>query len=169
MSSDCLQSRADDAHEWDEILTNAYTFDAAERVSEIEGQGGTFEFNYGEYNGLVAEVSNTTSGVHAEYQFDELDRLTNIVWRDAGNGVLRSFVYGYDDAGMITNIARETSAESAAYGYDSLDRLTSASASYLTASYAWDLAGNPSSRAENGTNTSYTLGIPPTLTTCCKE
>jgi len=140
------------------ILTNTYTFDAAERVSEIDGTSGTFAFEYGTENGLVALASNTTSGIRAEYQFDDLDRLTNIVWRNATNGVLRSFAYGYDDAGMITSIAREASAESTTYGYDSLDRLTSASASYLTASYAWDLAGNPSSRAENGTNTSYTLG-----------
>jgi len=97
----------------------------------------------------VAEVSNTTSGIHAEYAFDDLDRLTNIVWRNSTNGILRSFGYQYDDAGMITNVARETSAESVAYGYDSLDRLTSASASYLTASYGWDLAGNPLSRTEN--------------------
>ena len=140
------------------VLTNSYTFDAAERVSAINGTGGTFAFNYGPYNGLVAGVSNTTSGIRAEYQFDDLDRLTNIVWRNAANSILRSFAYGFNNAGMITNVTRETAAENVAYGYDSLDRLTSASASYLAASYGWDLVGNPSSRTENGTNTSYTLG-----------
>ena len=106
----------------------------------------------------AASVNNATSGIRAEYQFDDLDRLTNIVWRNAASGVLRSFAYGYNSAGMITNVTRETASENVAYGYDSLDRLTSATAPYLTASYGWDLAGNPSSRTENGTNTSYTLG-----------
>jgi YD repeat-containing protein len=74
------------------ILTNAYTFDAAERVSEIEGAGGTFAFTYGPYNGLVAGVSNTTSGIRAEYVFDDLDRPTNIVWRNGTGGILRNGV-----------------------------------------------------------------------------
>ncbi len=140
------------------VLLNTYTFDAAERVSVINGTGGTFAFSYGQYNGLVAGVSNSMSGIRAEYNFDNLDRLTNIVWRNAASGVLRSFGYGYNSAGMITNVTRETAAENIAYQYDSLDRLTSATASYITASYGWDLAGNPSSRTENGTNTTYTLG-----------
>jgi len=146
------------------ILTNTYAFDAAERIGTIAGTGGTFAFNYGPYNGLVSSVSNATSGIRAEYQFDDLDRLTNIVWRNAESGVLRSFGYGYNAAGMITNVTRETAADNVSYGYDSLDRLTSASAPYLTASYGWDLAGNPTSRTENGTNTSYTLGIGNKLT-----
>lgn len=45
-----------------------------------------------------------------------------------------------------------------AYQYDSLERLTAESSSYLTVSLGWDLVGNPASRTENGTNTSYTLG-----------
>ncbi len=140
------------------ILTNTYAFDAAERVCEIDGAGGAFEFSYSQYNGLVAGVSNRTSGIHAEYAFDALDRLTNVVWRNATDGVLRSFGYRYNSAGMLTNVARETAAESVAYGYDALDRLTSAGSSYLTATYGWDLVGNPTSRVENAASTAYTLG-----------
>lgn len=44
-----------------------------------------------------------------------------IFWCNGSGSVLRSFGYGYNDAGMITNVARETVAESVAYGYDSLD------------------------------------------------
>ena len=139
-------------------LANAYTFDAAERVSVINGTGGTFAFNYSPHNGLVAGVSNATSGIRAAYAFDDLNRLTNIVWRNAANNILRSFAYRYNNAGMITNVTRETAAENITYQYNSLDRLTSVSASYLAASYGWDLAGNPTSRVENATNTTYTLG-----------
>ena len=35
-----------------------------------------------------------------------LDRVTNIVWRDVTNGVVRSFAFSYDSAGNITNLAR---------------------------------------------------------------
>ena len=58
---------------------------------------------------------------------------------------------------MITNVARETSTENVGYGVDSLDRITSANASYLTASYAWDLAGNPTLRIENGVTNNCVL------------
>ncbi len=146
------------------ILTNAYTFDEAERVSEIEGAGGMFAFTYGQYGGLVAEMSNTTSGVRAEYQFDDLDRLTNVVWRNSTNGVLRSFAYRFDDAGMITNVTRETGGRTA-YQYDSLDRLTAetvyASGGGVSNAYSWkyDLAGNRTQAVVNAATTTYTLGV----------
>jgi len=146
------------------ILTNAYTFDAAERVSAITGESGTFAFDYSPYNGLVASVSNTTSGIHADYQFDDLDRLTNIVWRNGAGGVLRSFAYGYDNAGMITNVARETGSRTA-YLYDSLDRLTAetvyASGGGVSNAYSWkyDLVGNRTQAVVNAATTSYTLGV----------
>ena len=139
-------------------LTNSYTFDAAERVSEINGTGGTFTHAYNQYNGLISAVTNTTSGIHASYQFDDMDRLTNIVWRKSNNTILRSFEYAYNNAGMITNITRETAAESTAYNYDSLDRLIAATSAAHTNSYGWDLAGNPTSRIENAVTTTYTLG-----------
>jgi hypothetical protein len=37
------------------ILTNAYTYDAAERISTINnGHSGTFTYQYNQYNGLLA-------------------------------------------------------------------------------------------------------------------
>ena len=124
------------------ILTTAYTFDAAERISEIVGQSEAFAFEYAAHNGLLSGASNTTSGIHASYQFDNMDRLTNIVWRKSSGSILRSFGYQYNNAGMITNITRETPSEDVAYTYDSLDRLTSYKKGTYTESYTWDLVGN---------------------------
>ncbi len=140
-------------------LANTYTFDAAERASAIDGTGGTFAFDYGSHNGLVSSVSNSVSGDRAEYAFDDLDRLTNIVWRNAANGVLRSFGYGYNDAGMITNVSRETGSRTA-YQYDSLDRLTDetvyTSGGGVINAYSWkyDLAGNRTQAVVSASTTS---------------
>ena len=105
----------------------------------------------------MASVSNLAAGIQVVYGFDVMDRVTNIVWRNSTGGVLRSFAYGYNAAGMITNVARETSTENVGYGVDSLDRITSANASYLAASYTWDLAGNPTRRTENGVTNNCVL------------
>ena len=119
-------------------------------MSAIAADAATFSLAYNTYNGLVSSVTNAQSGVFAQYAFDDMDRLTSIVWRDGTNGVLRSFAYGHDAVGNVTNVSRESAAENVAYGHDSLDRLVSADASYLEADYYWDLAGNPTSRVEDG-------------------
>ncbi len=87
------------------IITNDYTFDAAERISTINnGQSGTFAYQYNQYNGLLASASNTTAGITAAYQYDNMDRLINITWRKPSGAILRSFGYQYNTAGCITNI-----------------------------------------------------------------
>ncbi len=138
-------------------MTNSTTCDAAERLSSRTTAAGQFQYVYDSNNGLLASVSNLAAGIQVVYGFDVIDRVTNIVWRNSTGGVLRAFDYSYNAAGMITNVARETAAESVGYGVDSLDRITSANASYLTASYAWDLAGNPTLRIENGVTNNCVL------------
>jgi RHS repeat-associated protein len=79
------------------ILTNAYTYDAAERISTINnGQSGTFTYQYNQYNGLLASASNSAAGITAAYQYDNMDRLTNITWRKPSGTILRSFAYQYN-------------------------------------------------------------------------
>ncbi|MFW5871344.1 MAG: RHS repeat-associated core domain-containing protein [Verrucomicrobiota bacterium] len=144
-------------------LTNRCSFDAAERVSEISGSGGDFDFSYNQYNGLIAQISNSVSGIHVEYSFDNVDRITDIVWRDETNGILRSFGYAHNRAGLITNVTRETGGW-AVYRYDSLDRLTNetvhSAGGPVTNDYSWkyDLTGNRTNAVQNETTNVYSLG-----------
>ena len=125
-------------------------------------------YAYNPWNGLVSAVTNGV-GLVAEYQYDIMDRPTNIVWRAPGDGVLASFRYAYNALGMITDHARTVGATSTeiAYGYDDLDRLASETESTgVSRTYGYDLAGNRLSKTQTGAGTTtYTLGVGDRLAT----
>jgi RHS repeat-associated protein len=105
-------------------------------------------------------MTHTLSGLVAGYGYDVMDRLTNLVWRDASGSVLRGFAYSYDSAGMITqklttaggNLTTET------YAYDGLDRLVAVTVCSTTTLFAYDLAGNRTQMVDNGVASTYVLG-----------
>ena len=108
-------------------------------------------------------MTSTNSGLNVSYGFDVLDRVTNIVWKNASSNVVKSFAYQYNNASMITNIALEDGS-SLAYTYDDLDRLTSETtvtrpgwqgSTTSTVSYAWDDVGNRLAKTNGGTTVSY--------------
>ena len=119
-------------------------------------------YAYNPWNGLVSAVTNGV-GLVAEYQYDVMDRPTNIVWRAPGGGVLASFRYAYNALGMITDRARSvgTNEVATAYGYDDLDRLASETESTgVSRTYGYDLAGNRLFKTETGSaTTAYSLGV----------
>jgi len=137
--------------------TNVYTYDAAERATGISASGDTFAYTYDDKNGLAASLALGSSGVTASYEYDVLDRITQLAWRDASNSVLRSFDYTYDNAGMITSITRE-GGERIDYAYDGLDRLVgethlSPSDSVLSEeAYTYDAVGNRLRKAHGDMN-----------------
>ena len=136
-----------------------YAFDAAERLSEIETGQTLLLAEYNPYNGLLATLTNATSGIFAEYAYSQMDELTNIVWRAGDGGVLRSFAYGYNAVGMIANVVLETGTN-IVYQYDDLDRLTGEIRSGEPGTfYGYDLAGNRTQTVINGVTNAYTLGL----------
>jgi len=150
-------------------VVTAYTYDEAERLNSISTAptNSTFLYSYSPVNGLVESVSNTVSGITCSYEYNLMDRATNIAYRASDGSLIRSLEYEYDAASMI---ARKTinggtaSPPSTSYVYDSLDRLVheSRTADILPAqskSYSYDLAGNRLSKTEDGLVTSCTLGI----------
>lgn len=100
----------------------SYAYNGAGRVTEIAGNVGAFNYAYNTDNGLISGVSYSTNGLTVGYQYDILDRVTGIEWRDGSNNVVRSFAYSFNSVGMITNLAMENG-ERVQYVYDSLDRL----------------------------------------------
>jgi len=87
----------------------AYTYDAAERLTGISSHEGSetqsFVHVYNTDNGRIASVSNTASGITFSYEYDLMDRATNIAYRAEDGTLIRSSGYEYDAAGMITRKA----------------------------------------------------------------
>jgi len=138
-------------------LTYSFGFDAAERRTNQTSDAGEFVYTYHPHNGLIASISNIASGVRVRYDFDVMDRITNIVWRNDGGEVRRSFAQSYSPDGLITNIVREHSAYDNAYRHDSLGMLTYGEGKGWRYSYAWDLAGNPADSTNGEDNRIYPL------------
>jgi len=85
----------------------------------------------------------------AAYASDMLDRVTNITYRTAGGGLVRSFAYAYDASSLITQKVTEAGdgqTVTNAYAYDGLGRLVAESriqeSGVSSESYTYDLAGN---------------------------
>ena len=142
-------------------LTRDWTFDVAERPLTLESEAGQFDITYTTWNGLPATLGPAQTGVHAEYAFDALDRLTNLVWKTSAGAVVRSFGYQYDASGMITNIARGGDT-GRVFTYDGLNRLTgegvAVGGSTNWTTWAYDLAGNRTAMTRDGVSQTYTLG-----------
>ncbi len=142
--------------------TRTYGHDAADRLTNLIAESGTFAWTYNPDNGLVATLQNTQSGIGVAYVFDITDRLTNLTW--TGTIPAMSFAMQYSDADMITNVVHATG-ETRVYTYDGLDRLTGEqhfdATETLTHSavYEYDLAGNRTQTVINNITNTYTLGL----------
>jgi YD repeat-containing protein len=103
--------------------TTSYAYDAGERLASIQGMDGMIAYSYNPWNGLVQ--TETQDGLRADCEYDALDRVTGIDYRDASSNLVYALGYGYDVTGMITQkVTRTTGAtNTVAYAYDTLDRL----------------------------------------------
>jgi RHS repeat-associated protein len=142
----------------------SYVLDDGDRLSSISAPADKFNFTYNTNNGFVSGVSAVTGGMIVAYGFDMMDRVTNIVWQDASNNVVRNFTYSFNVMGLITQKVTSVNGQLTTniYGYDSLDRLIS-EASLCTSvtsvvNYAYDLAGNRTQMVNNGVTVNYTYG-----------
>ena len=97
------------------------------------------------------------NGFVVEYAYDIMDRVTNISWRTTSGATLGGFGYEYDAVGRIVSRSHAigSNAFDRAYAYDDLDRLVSDGG----VTYTYDAAGNRTTRTENGSTVTYTLGV----------
>ena len=86
-----------------------------------------------------------------------MDRVTNISWKTTSGEALGGFEYEYDAVGRIVSRSHAigSNAFDRAYAYDDLDRLASDGG----VTYTYDAAGNRTTRTENGSTVTYTLGV----------
>ena len=119
--------------------TTAHVLDAAGRRVATGSPAGRIAYGHCPWNGRLSAVTNA-NGVVAEYLYDVMDRVTNIVWTAAGGRRLGGFAYRYDAAGRVVSRrhALGTNVFDRVYGYDGLDRLVADG----DTSYEYDAAGN---------------------------
>ena len=136
--------------------TTSYAFDAAGRKTHVASPSGSFALGYCEWNGKLAAVTNAGWFV-VEYEYDVMDRATNISWKTTSGESLGGFAYEYDAVGRIVSRSHAigSNAFDRAYAYDDLDRLVSDGG----VTYTYDAAGNRTTRTENGSTVTYTLGV----------
>jgi RHS repeat-associated protein len=140
--------------------TTTYALDNADRVSGIYGPTSSFHIAYDPYNGFMAAVTCTNTGLFATNSFDVMDRPTNIVWKKAAT-TLASFAYLYNNAGMVTQkIARVgNSTTTNRYVYNDLDWLTTetiSGAATSSATFKYDLVGNWTNTVVSAVTNNYT-------------
>lgn len=138
-------------------LESSMDYDEAERLT----RAGDDHYTFHPENGQLGGCSNQLFGITAAYEYDVLDRLTNITYFAADGSLIHSLDYQRNAVGMVTE-KRETSLDytrTIRYGYDSLDRLISETGSAGTSIYQYDLAGNRTGLFENGILRQYQLGI----------
>ena len=135
--------------------TTVYALDLAGRRTRIDSPCGTLMIGYCPWNGLVSAVTNA-NGIVAAYDYDIMNRVTNITWRTASGARLGGFAYRYDALGRIVSRTHDLGGASfdRAYAYDAMDRLVSDGG----AAYVYDAAGNRTTRTGDGETVAYTLG-----------
>jgi RHS repeat-associated protein len=147
------------------IINQQYTYDEAERLTEISQSGSgilplAFSYAYNPDNGLVASASN--ANLRAEYDYDLLDRVQYITWKNASGSTILAFDYQYNAAGMITNrvlTGGTAASQSVSYKYDDLDRLIREDSGDSWTEYSYDLAGNRQTKTGGDFAVSYTQGV----------
>ena len=135
--------------------TTVYALDLAGRRTRIDSPCGTLMIGYCPWNGLVSAVTNA-NGIVAAYDYDIMNRVTNITWRTASGARLGGFAYRYDALGRIVSRTHDLGGASfdRAYAYDAMDRLVSDGG----AAYVYDAAGNRTTRTGDGGTVAYALG-----------
>ena len=139
--------------------TTYYTFDALNRLETItDPDGGVTTYTYD----AVGNRKSVTypNGVVAEYTYDSLNRLTNLVNRKASGEIISSYAYTLGPAGNRIRVVENTG-RTVDYTYDKNYRLTSESindpiSGSRTISYTYDPVGNRLTKTDNGITTTYT-------------
>ena len=139
-----------------------HVLDVAGRRVRTDSPAGTVRYGHCPWNGRVAAVMHA-NGVTATYEYDIMNRVTNIAWRTASGSRLGGFAYRYDALGRIVSRAHDLGGASfdRDYAYDGMDRLASDGGT----AYAYDAAGNRMTRTEDGETVTYSLGAGDRLAT----
>lgn len=142
--------------------TTSYTYDSRDRLLTKTTTAGSLTYTYDGFGNQATVQSSTASGVSVAYNYDALNRLTNVVDR-----FTNSTAYGFDAVGNLQTVQLPNKVTNS-YVFDALNRLTNLvakSASGTVASFTYKLApaGNRTNLVEtvNGVSRTNTWSYDP--------
>jgi len=127
-----------------------YGYDAANRLVQITSPEGSGNLAYDLAGNRVRATA--PNGVVTDYAYDARGRLTSLVHKQGGSGVLQSFVNTYSPSGRRTQVT-ESDGTVEVFAYDGRNRLTSETrtgSNPYTASHAYDTVGNRVQQVRSG-------------------
>ena len=133
----------------------SYSIDGKGRITGISAPEGGYSFTYSS-NGFKRTLLTYPNGVKETRGYDSLTRMTNLVYKKWLTTLL-SINYRHDNGDRRTNEVWNTG-RNLGYGYDRAHQLLSAVSTGRASdavSYAFDKAGNPTSRKELGITSAY--------------
>ena len=135
-----------------------YSFDALNRMASVTDVNGTTGYDYTAV-GNRSRV-NYANGTTISYQYNTLNRLTQVQHLSPSNAVTQQFDYLLADTGHRLKIT-ELNGRTSDYQYDETHRLLQEAVidpalGNRTTDYAYDKVGNRLTQTENGVSTSYT-------------
>jgi YD repeat-containing protein len=129
---------------------SGYVYDVRDRLRTNTTPQGTLRYTYDAAGNQTVVISDTAGGVSVSYQYDALNRLTNVV--DGRLSGTQNTRYEFDAVGNLSGYAYPNGVTNL-YQYDALNRLTnltwkSGAAARAEFAYQLGLAGNRTNLAE---------------------
>jgi len=138
------------------LINSSYLYDANERLIGENDADGTplWRYAYNTFSGKLEYATNMVSGIYCRYTYDELGRITDMVYSKSTRGYIGYYIsYTYDNSGRIVSQSSsggQYGISATSYEYDSLGRLEYEETSLISTNhYYCDLAGNRISTYDN--------------------
>ena len=138
------------------LYAASYSYDALDRITNaVAGDGPpTARYSY-HANGRLPSDLIRGNGTRTRYEYDNLNRLTNLVHETDASEVPSSFAYTLDNADQRIGVHKGGAAASPTeitYAYDPIGQLIGAESDQPGHSfaYSYDPAGNPVQQDNNG-------------------
>ena len=133
-----------------------YAYDSNDRLATNSGPAGRLVYSYDLFGHLQAVQSSRSGGAAVTYNYDVLNRLSNVV-----DSVIGTTVYGFDPVGNLQTLLYPNGVTNT-YVFDSLNRLTNltaktASGSIGSFAYKVEAAGNRTNLIETVNGSSRTF------------
>ncbi len=146
---------------WDEAGLHTWQYDLRDRVRTNSTPVGALYYSYDSAGSLTNLQSSTASGVWAGYQYDALNRLTNVVDNRLGFAT-KNTTYGFDAVGNLAWLQYPNGVTNQ-WQYDRRNRLTNEVWKLTTTTlgsffYKLGQAGNRTNLSETVNGTSRTFG-----------
>ncbi len=136
-------------------INTRYQYDNLNRITNLVSDVGSFGYTYAS-NGVVVQTLRYPNNETANFSFDGLRRMTNLLYRNSVGTANGQWSYGYDRRDFVTR-RTDPSANNYSYRHDEAGRLVEALGTKSGANvsgypfcYGFDRAGNRTRQVEDG-------------------